>query len=112
VRRRRPPRAGAITELPPLKILTQIFLLQIIWYFSATILILFSALVAGKKFSTDMILSWRTLRGDTTVGWTLGLCWMLNSFVGYVHTLDHGGTDATRTRRLPEGGCADIVLAE
>ena len=83
-RRRRPPRAGAITELPPLKILTQIFLLQVIWYLSATVLILFSALVAGKKFNLDMILNWGVLRGDTTVGWTLGLCWMLNSFVGYV----------------------------
>jgi hypothetical protein len=23
------------------------------------------------------------LRGDTTVGWMLGLVWLLNSFIGY-----------------------------
>jgi hypothetical protein len=82
-RRRRPPRAGALAELPPFKILTQICLFQVIFYVSGTILILFSALVAGKHFSLDMVFSWRALRGDTTVGWTLGLCWMLNSFIGY-----------------------------
>lgn len=86
-RRRRPPRAGALTELPPLKILTQICLLQCAYYLSATILILFTALVAGKKFSFDLILSWRSLRGDTTVGWMLGLVWMLNSFIGVIFLL-------------------------
>lgn len=82
-RRRRPPRPGALTELPPLKILTQIVLLQLIWYGVGTSLILFSALVAGKHFSLDLVLSWRSLRGDTTVGWMLGLVWLLNSFIGY-----------------------------
>jgi hypothetical protein len=83
-RRRRPPRPGALTELPPLKILTQIVLLQTIWYAVATALILFTALVAGKHFSFDLVLSWRSLRGDTTVGWMLGLVWLLNSFIGFV----------------------------
>jgi hypothetical protein len=82
-RRRRPPRPGALTELPPLKIFSQIVLLQAIWYIAATALILFTALVAGKSFSFDMVLSWRSLRGDTTVGWMLGLVWLLNSFIGY-----------------------------
>ena len=82
-RRRRPPRPGALTELPPLKILTQIVLLQTIWYGIATFLILFTALVAGKHFSFDLVLSWRSLRGDTTVGWMLGLVWLFNSFIGY-----------------------------
>jgi hypothetical protein len=83
-RRRRPPRPGALTELPPLKILTQIVLLQVVWYAVGTLLILFTALVAGKKFSFDLVLSWRSLRGDTTVGWMLGLVWLLNSVVGFV----------------------------
>ncbi|KAH6677101.1 integral membrane protein S linking to the trans Golgi network-domain-containing protein [Halenospora varia] len=86
-RRRRPPRPGALTELPPLKILSQILLLQSIWYAVATVLILFSALVAGKHFSFDLVLSWRALRGDTTVGWMLGLVWMLNSFIGVISIL-------------------------
>jgi len=81
-RRRRPPRAGALSDLPPLRILRQIILLQSAYYLCATVLILFTTLVAGKNFNIDLILSWRSLRGDTTVGWTLGLCWMLNSFLG------------------------------
>jgi hypothetical protein len=83
-RRRRPPRPGALTELPPLKILSQIVLLQVVWYTVGTLLILFTALVAGKKFNFDLVLSWRILRGDTTVGWMLGLVWLLNSVVGFV----------------------------
>lgn len=82
-RRRRPPRPGALTELPPLKILYQIVALQTIWYTAGTALILFTALVAGKHFNLDLVLSWRSLRGDTTVGWMLGLVWLLNSFIGF-----------------------------
>jgi len=84
MRPRRPPRPGALTELPPLKILTQIAVLQSIWYLVATALILFTALVAGKNFSVDLVLNWRSLRGDTTVGWMLGFVWILNSFIGFV----------------------------
>ncbi|KUJ15104.1 uncharacterized protein LY89DRAFT_708603 [Mollisia scopiformis] len=87
VRRRRPPRPGALTELPPLKILTQILLLQTIWYTVGIALILFTALVAGKHFSLDLVFSWRALRGDTTVGWMLGLVWLLNSFIGVISIL-------------------------
>ncbi|MCJ1404714.1 hypothetical protein MMC11_007940 [Xylographa trunciseda] len=79
--RRRPPRAGALADLPPLKILSQIVMLQAAWYVVATVMILFTSLVAGKVFSLDLVLSWRSLRGDTTVGWTLGLCWLLDSLV-------------------------------
>lgn len=70
-------RAGALLTAPsPLKILTQILTLQAAYYMLATLLILFTALAAGKPFSADLVLSWRSLRGDTTVGWTLGLCWI------------------------------------
>ena len=79
--KRRPPRAGALTELPPLKILTKIALLQLAYYISATTLILFTTLVFGEKFGLGLILDWKTIRGDTTVGWTLGLCWMLNGLI-------------------------------
>jgi hypothetical protein len=86
-RRRRPPRPGALTELPPLKILTQILLLQAIYYVCGTALILFAALVSGRPFSAEMVLGWKALRGDTTVGWMLGICWMADSFIGFVPTL-------------------------
>ena len=83
-RRRRPPRPGALADVAPLRIFTQIVLLQLAYYLSAAILILFTALVAGKDVSLDLLLSWRSLRGDVTVGWMLGLVWMLNSLIWYV----------------------------
>lgn len=82
-RRRRPPRPGALADVAPLRILTQIVLLQLAYYVSAAILIVFTALVAGRDVSLDLLLSWRSLRGDVTVGWMLGLVWMLNSLIWY-----------------------------
>lgn len=83
MRKHAPPRAGALLTSPsPLKILTQILTLQAAYYILATLLILFTALAAGKPFSADLVLSWRSLRGDTTVGWTLGLCWIVVGGLG------------------------------
>lgn len=81
MRHRRP---GALQTLSPLRILTQILLLQTLHYATAFALILFTALAAGKPFSLDLVLSWRSLRGDTTIGWTLGLCWVMCAGAGYV----------------------------
>jgi hypothetical protein len=75
-RRRRFRRNGA-EPFQPLRTLAHIALLQSIYYLSATVLILFTALVAGSSFSVDLVLSWRAVRGDTTVGWTLGVVWLL-----------------------------------
>ncbi|KAK1139062.1 hypothetical protein N8T08_001308 [Aspergillus melleus] len=85
--RRRPPPAGARTELPPLKIVRKILLLQLAYYASATALILFTTLVYGTAFSLNLVLSWDALRGDTTLGWMLGLVWMLNSGIGAIFLL-------------------------
>ena len=82
--RRRRRAAPAPTLASPQRILTQIVLLQLAWYAAATALMLFTALVAGAGFTPDLVLSWRMVRGDTAVGWTLGLCWMLTSAFGYV----------------------------
>lgn len=79
-RKRLPPRSTS-TLLPPLQILFQIVILQITFYALATTLILFAALTAGRPFSPDLVLGWRGVRGDTAAGWTLGLCWMLASFL-------------------------------
>ncbi|KHO02088.1 Integral membrane protein SYS1-related protein [Metarhizium album ARSEF 1941] len=75
-RRRKPPRAGALSELQPLKIATQIAALQALYYITAGVLMLFTALVAGMSFSVDMILGWDAVRGDTTQGWLLSLIWL------------------------------------
>jgi hypothetical protein len=77
--RPRPPYAGTLS---PLKILRQILLLQAAYYGGAVVLILFTVLVAGRPFSLEVVLSWRSVRGDTAVGWMLGGCWALDGMVG------------------------------
>ncbi|KAH8757200.1 integral membrane protein S linking to the trans Golgi network-domain-containing protein, partial [Diaporthe sp. PMI_573] len=77
-RRRRPPRSGALTELPPLRILGQIAALQALYYFAALVLMLFTALVSGRGFSLDLVLGWSAVRGDTTQGWLNGFMWILD----------------------------------
>ena len=87
---RRPPRPPhALNSNSPLRILTQIFLLQTFYYTSVTGLALFTALTAGRQFSPGLILDWRTVRGDTAMGWTMGVVWGVGGGVtGYViHTL-------------------------
>ena len=80
-RRRRPPRPGALADLAPLRILTQIALLQLSYYGAAVVLIIFTAFVAGQHPEPGMIFDWRNVRGDVTTGWTLGLCWMLDALI-------------------------------
>lgn len=82
-RRRRPPRPGALADLAPLRIATQIVVLQLLYYLSAGILILFTALVAGAPIRLELLFSWKSLRGDVTIGWMLGVVWMLNSLIAY-----------------------------
>ena len=77
-RRRRPPRAGALTELPPLRIAAQIASLQALYYSAALVLLLFTSLVAGSPFRFAMVLGWDYLRGDTTQGWLLAFVWILD----------------------------------
>ncbi|RMZ89670.1 hypothetical protein DV736_g3099, partial [Chaetothyriales sp. CBS 134916] len=79
-RRRRPPRAGALTELPPLRILRSILLLQLFYYAAATILIAFTVLVLGRRFDFGLIFDWRRIRGDITSGWLVGAVWLLTGF--------------------------------
>ncbi len=77
-RRRRPPRPGALTELPPLRILGQIAALQALYYVAALVLMLFTALVSGRGFSPGLVLGWEAVRGDTTQGWLAAFVWLLD----------------------------------
>ena len=77
-RRRRPPRAGALTELPPLKILGQIAAIQALYYGCALFLMVFTTLVAGTSFSLDLVFGWNAVRGDTTQGWLMAFVWVLD----------------------------------
>lgn len=83
-RRRRPPRSGAITELPPLRILSQIAAVQGIYYAVAFVLMLFTSLVAGTGFDLDLIFGWASLRGDTTQGWLFAFVWLCCAGAVYV----------------------------
>lgn len=80
-RRRRPPRAGALTELPPLKIIRSIILLQLIYYVLAFILIFFTVAVFGQSFSVALIFDWNTVKRDNTLGWLIAVVWLLVSFL-------------------------------
>lgn len=79
-RLRRPSRPG-LNDVSPIRILTQICLLQLGWYTTATALTVFTAVTAGKVISLALILDWRTLRGDVTEGYMFGLVWLLSSAV-------------------------------
>jgi protein SYS1 len=80
-KRRRPPRPGALSDLPPLRIARSILLLQLSYYTTATLLILFTTLVLGQRFAPALILDWRSVRADNTLGWVVGMCWVLTGFV-------------------------------
>lgn len=88
-RRRRPPRSGAITELPPLRILGQIATLQAIYYVVALVLMVFTTLVSGQRFTLDLVFGWSSLRGDNTQGWLMAFIWLCCSGATYVYPLRH-----------------------
>lgn len=78
-KRRMPAHPRAPNSLAPLRILKQIAILQLTYYVSATLLILFTTLVAGQPFSANMILgSAAVIRGDTVLGLTMVLLWLLS----------------------------------
>lgn len=81
---RRPPRPGALADLAPARILRQILTLQALYYASAMLLMVFTAFVAGRHPSVELLLGWQHLRGDVTDGWMYGLDWLLVSLVTYV----------------------------
>ncbi|KAL0936976.1 uncharacterized protein CTRU02_209192 [Colletotrichum truncatum] len=77
-RRRKPPRPGALADLPPLRIASQIAALQGLYYAAALVLMLFTALVAGTGFTLDLVFGWEAVRGDTTQGWLSAFVWVLD----------------------------------
>ncbi|KAH0609249.1 uncharacterized protein H6S33_012735 [Morchella sextelata] len=83
-------RRPAANSFQPLQTFLQILSLQCIYYVTSTATILFSALVAGVPFGLDLIFSAENLRGDTAIGWTLGILWVLSALVMVIaQTLIH-----------------------
>lgn len=85
--RRKPPRSGALSELPPLKILRSILVLQLWYYTTFFILAVFVSLVLGQNFSPDLVLDWRSVRADNTLGWTVGVLCVINGFITVIPIL-------------------------
>ncbi|KAL5601414.1 hypothetical protein BROUX41_002599 [Berkeleyomyces rouxiae] len=79
--RRRARRSGAISELPPLRIFTQLVLLQALYYAVALVLTIFSSLVAGQPWKPALVFGWADVRGDVTTGWLLALLMVLDGGV-------------------------------
>ncbi len=59
-------------------------MLQLAYYAIAVLIILFTASVAGQRFSLALIFDWRTVRGDNTIGWMLGFVWLFVALFAYV----------------------------
>ncbi|KAK9466695.1 integral membrane protein S linking to the trans Golgi network-domain-containing protein [Lipomyces arxii] len=74
---RRPSTRG--DSLAPGRLFIQIIVLQTLYYLTAAVFILFTCLVAGTKFTPDLVFSWRSLQIDNTVGWTVCLVWFLSA---------------------------------
>lgn len=64
----------------PRQLLQQILVMQGIYYFIGFGLILFTCMVSGDPFSLVTVFSWEPVRIDTTMGWTLCLLWLLDTF--------------------------------
>ncbi|QIX00992.1 hypothetical protein AMS68_006509 [Peltaster fructicola] len=75
--RRKPARPGALADLSPWRILSQIAILQFCYYTAAVTLTVFITLVAGEHPNAALLLDWKSVRGDVTSGWTSALCWVL-----------------------------------
>lgn len=64
----------------PRQLIQQILVMQGIYYFIGFCLILFTCIVSGDPFSLSTVFSWEPVRIDTTMGWTLFLLWLLDTF--------------------------------
>lgn len=69
-----------VDSLAPKRLFSQILLLQIVYYLIGGVIISFYYIVSGNPFSIYVIFSWEPVRMDTTIGWTLALLWLLDTF--------------------------------
>lgn len=49
---------------------------------SISVLILLVLAITGTELSLDYILNYSEIRADTVMGWTITLCWVINSVIG------------------------------
>lgn len=65
----------------PVRLATQIVIIQTIYYLSSLLLTFFTSQLSGQPFTLDWIWDWRFVRADNVLGWTIGLLWVLNGII-------------------------------
>ncbi|KAH8551828.1 integral membrane protein S linking to the trans Golgi network-domain-containing protein [Umbelopsis sp. PMI_123] len=76
------PASFRITTWDPILIVAQIISLQALYYVSISVVILLALAITGTELSLDYILSYTEIRADTVMGWTITMCWVINTIVG------------------------------
>lgn len=69
-----------VDALAPARLFKQIVLMQLFYYCIGLILIAFTYVISGHDFNLYVVFSWEPVRFDTTMGWTLSLLWLLDTF--------------------------------
>ncbi|KAK9449469.1 integral membrane protein S linking to the trans Golgi network-domain-containing protein [Limtongia smithiae] len=77
--------SGRYDSFAPTRLAMQICILQSLYYVTAAALLLFTCLVSGTPFTLELLLSWRGIRIDNTIGWTICLVWCLNSIFNVLY---------------------------
>lgn len=65
----------------PLRLFSQIVILQLFYYFSALITFSLVAWLSGYQFTLEWIFSWTLISSENILGWTLSITWLLNSLL-------------------------------
>ncbi|OZJ04392.1 hypothetical protein BZG36_02413 [Bifiguratus adelaidae] len=73
------PTAFRLTGWDPLLIVSQIISLQAVYYVSLSLAVLLCLLLTGRDISLDYVLSYREIRADTTLGWSIMLAFLINA---------------------------------
>lgn len=67
--------------LAPRRLFVQIVELQAVYYALGLIMISFTLVVMGLPWHARYIFSWEEIRPDTTLGWTLAMLWLMDTFL-------------------------------
>lgn len=71
-------------DFAPLSLLLKILELQAAYYATAAVAMLFTCALSGRALDLSLVVSAEPVRGDTAVGWTLGVVWVLVGWIMYI----------------------------
>lgn len=66
--------------MAPRRLFWQIIQMQAAFYGMGLVMVSFVLAVFGRKWDPSYIFSWEHVRADTSMGWTLALLWLLDTF--------------------------------